>query len=134
MKVWLDRLILFVEECQVRHQVLDDVCVWEWVYSRLVPGLLWNSACGFPVSRCSWLPNRFYGKSLQRQASVFTPSMFMAQLPQIPSRQLLRNVNVGSTSFLILIKASNIIGPVLLRSSVYDCIFGFSCGLSGDHR
>ena len=76
----------------------------------------------------------FLGEFLQRQASVFTPSIFMAQLPQIPSRQLLRNVNVGSTSFLILIKASNIIGPVLLRSSVYDCIFGFSCGLSGDHR
>lgn len=32
----------------------------------------------------------------QRQASVFFPLMFMAHEPQIPSRQDLRNVNVGS--------------------------------------
>jgi hypothetical protein len=55
---------------------------------------------------------------LHKQARVLTPSIFMAQLPQIPSLQLLRNVNVGSTSFFILIKASNIIGPVLFRSKV----------------
>src|SRR5436305_11204784 len=60
--------------------------------------------------------------------------MFMAQLPQIPSRQLLRNVSVGSTSFLIRINASSIIGPVLLRSREKDCIFGFSVGLSGFQR
>ena len=60
--------------------------------------------------------------------------MFIAQLPQIPSRQLLRKVNVGSTSFLILISASNIIGPVLFRSSVYVCIRGFEVGSSGFHR
>lgn len=53
-----------------------------------------------------------------RHASVLTPSMFIAQLPQIPSRQLLRNVRVGSISFLIRINASSIIGPVLLRSRV----------------
>ena len=53
-----------------------------------------------------------------RQASVLMPSMFMAQLPQMPSRQLRRKVNVGSTSFLIRIRASSIIGPVLLRSRV----------------
>ena len=53
-----------------------------------------------------------------RQARVLTPSMFMAQLPQMPSRQLRRKVSVGSTSFLIRIKASSIMGPVLLRSRV----------------
>ena len=55
---------------------------------------------------------------IHRQASVLTPSIFIAQLPQIPSLQLRLNVKVGSTSFLILIKASSIIGPVLFKSSV----------------
>lgn len=69
----------------------------------------------------------------QRQAKVLTPSMFIAQLPQIPSLQLRRNVRVGSTSFLILISASNIMGPVLFKSSVYDCMCGFLVGSSGFH-
>jgi hypothetical protein len=60
--------------------------------------------------------------------------MFMAQLPQIPSRQLRLKVNVGSTSFLILMSASSIMGPVLFISSVYDCILGFDDGSSGFHR
>lgn len=68
-----------------------------------------------------------YG-DLHKQANVLTPSMFMAQDPQIPSLQLLLKVKVGSTSFLILIRASSIIGPVLFRSSVYDCILGFEVG------
>lgn len=46
-------------------------------------------------------------------ASVFIPPIFIAQDPQIPSRQERRNVNVGSTSFLILISASSTIGPQL---------------------
>ena len=71
--------------------------------------------------------------NVHKQARVLTPSMFMAQLPQIPSRQLRRKVRVGSTSFLILISASSIIGPVFFRSNVYDCIFGFEVGSSGDH-
>jgi hypothetical protein len=57
-------------------------------------------------------------EGVHRQARVLTPSIFMAQLPQIPSRQLRRNVKVGSTSFLIRIKASSIMGPVLFRSRV----------------
>ena len=55
---------------------------------------------------------------IHKHANVLTPSIFMAQLPQMPSRQLLRKVNVGSTSFLILINASNTMGPVLFRSRV----------------
>ncbi|KKA16507.1 hypothetical protein T310_9896, partial [Rasamsonia emersonii CBS 393.64] len=54
---------------------------------------------------------------IHRQASVLTPSMFIAQLPQMPSRQLRRKVRVGSISFLIRISASSIIGPVLFRSN-----------------
>lgn len=73
-------------------------------------------------------------EDLHRHASVFTPSMFMAQLPQIPSRQLRRNVSVGSTSFLMRISASSTIGPVLFRSSVYVCIRGFDVGSSGFQR
>lgn len=60
--------------------------------------------------------------------------MFIAQLPQIPSRQLRRKVRVGSTSFLMRMSASNIIGPVLFRSKVYVCILGLDVGSSGFHR
>jgi hypothetical protein len=74
------------------------------------------------------------GEDIHKQARVLTPSMFIAQLPQIPSLQLRRKVKVGSTSFLILISASNIIGPVLFRSKVYDCIRGFEDGSSGFQR
>ena len=35
------------------------------------------------------------------QARVFVPSMFMAQEPQMPSRQERRKVSVASTLFLI---------------------------------
>lgn len=42
-----------------------------------------------------------------KQARVLTPSMFIAHDPQMPSRQDRLKVSVGSTSFLILIKASS---------------------------
>ena len=45
------------------------------------------------------------------QASVFWPSIFMAQEPQTPSRQERRNVSVGSMWFLIQIRPSSTIGP-----------------------
>lgn len=51
--------------------------------------------------------------SYHMQAKVFTPPIFMAQEPQIPSRQDLLNVRVGSISFFILIRASKTIGPHL---------------------
>ena len=51
------------------------------------------------------------------QASVFTPSIFMAQDPQMPSRQDRRNVSVGSISFLMVISASSTIGPTRAMSS-----------------
>jgi hypothetical protein len=57
--------------------------------------------------------------------------MFMAQDPQIPSRQERRKVKVGSTSFLILINASRIMGPQFFMSTSYVCSLGFSAGLSG---
>ena len=45
------------------------------------------------------------------QASVLVPSMFMAQEPQMPSRQERRSVSVGSILFLIQSSASSTIGP-----------------------
>ena len=50
------------------------------------------------------------------QARPFLPSMFIAQLPQMPSRQERRKVRVASTSFLILSSASRTIGPQASRS------------------
>ena len=44
-------------------------------------------------------------------AKVLAPSIFMAQLPQIPSLQDLLKVTVESISFLIFIKTSKTIGP-----------------------
>ncbi len=51
------------------------------------------------------------------QAKVLVPSIFIAQLPQMPSRQERRKVRVGSISFLILISASRTIGPHVSRST-----------------
>ena len=45
------------------------------------------------------------------QASVLVPSIFMAQEPQMPSRQERRKVSVASTLVLIQISASSTIGP-----------------------
>merc|ERR1712190_603791 len=68
---------------------------------------------------------------LERQASVFTPPMFIAQEPQMPSLQLLLKVRLGSISFLILMRASSTMGPQLLRSTLYSSILGLSPGFSG---
>jgi hypothetical protein len=51
------------------------------------------------------------------QASVLPPSMFMAQEPQMPSRQERRNTRVESTLFLIQMSASRTIGPQSSRST-----------------
>jgi hypothetical protein len=45
------------------------------------------------------------------QASVLVPSMFIAQEPQMPSRQDRRSVSVGSILFLIHNRPSSTIGP-----------------------
>jgi hypothetical protein len=50
-------------------------------------------------------------------ARVFTPSIFIAHDPQIPSRQDRLKVSVESVSFFIFITASNTIGPQFLRST-----------------
>lgn len=47
------------------------------------------------------------------QANVLTPPMFIAQEPQMPSRQERLNVKVESSLFLILIRISKTIGPHL---------------------
>jgi len=59
------------------------------------------------------------------QASVLTPSMFMAHEPHTPSRQERRKVSVVSISFLILIRASKTIGPQSLRSIAKVSMTGF---------
>jgi hypothetical protein len=53
------------------------------------------------------------------QASVFRPSIFIEQLPQIPSRHERRNANEGSSSFFILISASRTMGPQLFTQINY---------------
>ena len=54
-----------------------------------------------------------------RHARPFCPFMFMAQEPQMPSRQERRKVRVGSCSFLIFISTSSIMGPHSLRFTAY---------------
>jgi hypothetical protein len=132
LQVRLDRLVLLVELGQIGHEILDNVCVWQWVDARLLGGVGGNAACPVVNSTVPILPQP--RDHIHKQARVLTPSMFIAQLPQIPSRQLLRKVRVGSISFLIRMSASSIIGPVLLRSSSYVCILGFSEGASGFQR
>lgn len=116
LKVRLDGLVLLVELGQVGHKILDNVCVRKRVDARLLLGLSGNAACrdvlapALVAIQLSW--------HVHKHASVLTPSMFIAQLPQIPSLQLRLKVRVGSISFLILMSASSIIGPVLFRSRV----------------
>jgi hypothetical protein len=61
-----------------------------------------------------------------RQARVFSPSMFIEQEPQMPSRQDARKVSVLSISFLILPSASRTIGPHWSRSTSKVSVRGFS--------
>ena len=68
-----------------------------------------------------------------RQASVFVPSIFIAQEPQTPSRQDRLNASVGSISSLILTSASSTIGPQWSRSISNVSIVGFSRS-SGSQR
>lgn len=51
-----------------------------------------------------------------KQASLLTPSTFMAQEPHIPSLQDLLYVKDESCSVLILFKASSIIGLQLFQT------------------
>jgi hypothetical protein len=116
LEVGLDGLVLLVELGQVGHEVLDDVGVRERVDARLLLGLSGNAACQDMLAHVfitSWT-----AENVHKHASVLTPSIFIAQLPQMPSLQLRLKVRVGSISFLILMSASNIMGPVLFRSRV----------------
>ena len=63
------------------------------------------------------LMSLFYVGAGTDAGQPFLPSMFIAQEPQMPSRQERRKVNVVSTSFLILISASRTIGPQWSMSS-----------------
>jgi hypothetical protein len=83
--------VLGVEGGEVRHQVLDDRHMRQRVDARLTVPL----KSSMPLV----------------QASVLVPSMFMAQEPQMPSRQERRSVSVGSILFLIQSSASRTIGP-----------------------
>lgn len=147
LEVRLDGFVLLVEVGQVGHYVLYDVGVREWVDLGLFLGICGDSACillarldsqvcssdrTMPMLR--WSIREMQKMNIHKQASVLTPSIFIAQLPQIPSLQLRRNVRVGSISFLMRISASSTIGPVLLRSSVYVCMCGFVEGSSGFQR
>ena len=53
------------------------------------------------------------GVILVKQARPFSPLMFMAQEPQIPSRQDLLKASVVSCSFFILNRASRTMVPQL---------------------
>lgn len=122
LEVGLDGLVLLVEMGQVRDEVLDNVGVRQRVELDVGRALCGDTAWSrsqrevVPGERKSGFRGK--GGSVHKQARVFWPLMFMAQLPQIPSRQLLRKVRVGSSSFLMRMRASSIMGPVLLRSRV----------------
>jgi hypothetical protein len=67
------------------------------------------------------------------QASVLVPSMFIAQEPQMPSRQDRRSVSVASILFLIHNNPSSTIGPQSSVSMWNVSMRGFSPS-SGDQR
>ena len=132
----LDRAVLLVELVHVRHQVLDNVHMRQRVdlgglvarvdfARRIIITLLI-----FVSRKASENDNANY----LMQARVLTPPMFMAHDPQMPSLQDLRKVTVESCSFLILMSASNTMGPQVFRSTLNSCMLGLSPGLSGSNR
>ena len=62
--------------------------------------------------------------NFERHAYVYTPSIFIAHEPQIPSLQERRKVKVESCSFFILTNASRTIGPQVFKSTEYNCVYG----------
>lgn len=76
--------------------------IFFWIISNLLPN--------YTISHCRRQQSTYI---YLIQARVFVPPMFIAQEPQMPSRQERRNVSVGSTSFFILISASKTMGPHL---------------------
>ena len=86
--------------------------------------LAMSLACYTPFSQSS------YNTCLNMSAYTHV-CMHIHTCTFVPSRQDLRNVKVGSISFLILMRASSTIGPQVLRSTLYSCIYGFSPGFSG---
>ena len=45
LQIWLDRLVLLVEQGKIRNKILDDVGVRQWVDARLLSGIGRNTAC-----------------------------------------------------------------------------------------
>jgi hypothetical protein len=86
------------------------MCGSGWIFNGLLDSsiLLENDHRNFDI--------KIKNYSNQMQASVFRPSIFIEQLPQIPSRHERRKANEGSSSFLILIRASRTIGPQLYKN------------------
>ena len=76
--------------------------------------------------------------TFDKHANVFTPLMFIAHEPQMPSLHDLRKLNEWSCSSLIFKSTSSIIGPQSFKSTWYDWYRGFDAsepfGASGDHR
>ena len=94
MALWPDRVVLREDVVDVWDEVFDHRHVRQRIDPRIAFDLVY----------------------FLMQASHSVPSMFIAQDPQMPSRHERRKVSVGSISFLILLNASNTIGPQALRS------------------
>lgn len=117
LEIGFDRFILFIEVGEIGDEVFDHIRVWKGIDAGLFGRVGRDTACERRLIGGLTDGGRVE-EGVHRHARVLTPSIFMAQLPQMPSRQLRRNVRVGSTSFLIRIKASSIMGPVLFKSRV----------------
>lgn len=133
LKPRLNGFVLFIKVVHVRDEILDDVHVRKWVdLGDLGVGV--NFAAKYERLILRLQPSCRSISIHLMQARVLTPPMFIAHDPQMPSRQDLLKVKVGSISFLILIKASRTMGPQVFRSTSYSCIFGLSPGFSGFQR
>lgn len=126
----LDRLVLPVKMVHVRDEILDDVHVRQGIYLQCLAHIGVNLAGSSSSEKSTRRGDPFY----LMQAKVLQPSIFMAQEPQMPSRQDLLKVRVGSTSFLILSRASSTMGPHLAKSTSYSLMYGCCFGWSGSHR
>lgn len=137
LQPWLNRRILLVKIGHVRYQIFHHVHMRQRIdFSRL--GAIRINFAGMDGTYCKYYFKNWYMecglKVYLIHARVLTPPMFMEHDPQMPSRQDRLNVSVGSISFLILMRASKIMGAQVSRSTLYSCMVGFLSGWSGFHR
>ena len=104
-------ILAFVKHtCVLKHFCIYILPFFIYMNIQMISEYFWKRKYNHSLVHAQ-ICNAFH--TYHRQASVFSPPMFMEHDPHIPSLQDLLKVKVGSTVSLILINASSTIGPQL---------------------